>query len=110
MAESGRGYNGPKLDGSGMTVEADETYHRPKGSRTAPMVLTRRPSTPWRLWVERGGKVRSFHVPNVTANNLYPIVARHTHTDSRFMTDETGVYALRSGARSKVAMRGSTIP
>jgi transposase-like protein len=42
--------------------------------------------------VERGGKVRSFHVPNVTANNLYPIIARHTHADSRFMTDETSVY------------------
>jgi len=39
--------------------------------------------------VERGGKVRSFHVPNVTANNLYPIV---THADSRFMTDDTSVY------------------
>jgi hypothetical protein len=43
--------------------------------------------------VERGGKVPSFHVPIVTANNLYPIVARHTHADSRFMTDETNVYA-----------------
>ncbi len=32
MAERA-GYNGPKLDGSGMTVEADETYHRPKGSK-----------------------------------------------------------------------------
>jgi len=43
--------------------------------------------------VERGGKVRSFHVPNVTANNLYPIVARHTHMDCRFMTDDTSVYS-----------------
>ena len=42
--------------------------------------------------VVRDGQVRSFHVPNVTANNLYPIVARHTHADSRFMTDDTSVY------------------
>ena len=43
--------------------------------------------------VERGGKVRSFHVPNVTANNLAPIIARHAHADRRFMTDEANVYA-----------------
>ena len=29
----------------------------------------------------------------MTANNLYPIVARHTHSDSRFMTDDTSVYS-----------------
>jgi len=34
-----------------------------------------------------------FHVPNVTANNLAPLIARHAHTDSRFMTDESNVYA-----------------
>jgi transposase-like protein len=41
---------------------------------------------------ERGGKVRGFHVPNVTASNLHPIIARHIHEDSRFMTDEVPVY------------------
>jgi hypothetical protein len=28
----------------------------------------------------------------VTAANLAPIIARHTHEDSRFMTDESNVY------------------
>jgi hypothetical protein len=34
-----------------------------------------------------------FHVPNVTANNLAPIIARHAHPDSQFMTDESNVYS-----------------
>jgi transposase-like protein len=42
--------------------------------------------------VERNGMVRSFHVPNVTAQVLRPIIARHVHRDSRFMTDEAPVY------------------
>jgi transposase-like protein len=43
--------------------------------------------------VERNGRVRSFHVPNVTANNLAPLIARHAHPDSQFMTDESNVYS-----------------
>jgi len=42
--------------------------------------------------VERGGKVRSFHVPNVTAKLLRPIIGRHAHPDSRFMSDESVIY------------------
>ncbi len=30
----------------------------------------------------------------VDAQNLHPIIARHVHTDGRFMTDETRVYCL----------------
>jgi hypothetical protein len=43
--------------------------------------------------VERGGRLRMFHVPNVTAMNLAPLIARHAHPDSRFMTDESNVYS-----------------
>jgi hypothetical protein len=43
--------------------------------------------------VERGGAVRSFHVPHVTAANLQPIIAKHVHTDSRYMTDTSWVSA-----------------
>ena len=90
MAET-HSYSGPKLGGSGITVEADETYIGGKAHNRAygPIPIKQAVAS----LVERGGKVRSFHVPNVTANNLYPIVARHTHADSRFMTDETNVYA-----------------
>jgi transposase-like protein len=42
--------------------------------------------------VERNGAVRSFHVANVSAKILHPIIAKHAHPDSRFMTDEWPVY------------------
>ena len=42
--------------------------------------------------VERGGKVRSFHVPEVTASTLKPIIVDAIAKDSHFRTDESGVY------------------
>jgi transposase-like protein len=42
--------------------------------------------------VERGGRVASFHVPNVTAATLKPIIAEALSTDSHFRTDESGFY------------------
>jgi transposase-like protein len=82
---------GSKLGGEGMTVEADETYMGGKAANRAYGPIP--PKHAVASLVERNGRVRSFHVPNVTANNLYPIVARHTHADSRFMTDDTSVYS-----------------
>lgn len=89
MAET-HSFGGPKLGGGGMTIEADETYIGGKAANRAYGPIP--PKQAVASLVERGGRVRSFHVPNVTANNLYPIVARHTHSDSRFMTDDTSVY------------------
>jgi transposase-like protein len=80
----------PPLGGTGQTLEADETYvgrkstskaYKPPGPKQAVMAL-----------VERHGKVRTFHVSNVTAANLRPILGRHAHEDSRFMTDESPIY------------------
>ena len=82
---------GPKLGGGGMTIETDETYIGGKAANRAYGPIP--PQQAVASLVERGGNIRSFHVPNVTANNLYPIVARHTHADSRFMTDDTSVYS-----------------
>jgi hypothetical protein len=79
-----------KLGGSGMTIEGDETYMGGKAANRAYGSIP--PKHAVAALVERDGRVRSFHVPNVTANNLYPIVARHTHADSRFMSDESNVY------------------
>ena len=42
--------------------------------------------------VERGGRVASYHVPNVTAATLKPIIADAISKDSHFRTDESGVY------------------
>lgn len=80
------------MGGEGFTVEADETYigrkstssaFRPPGKKQAVFSL-----------VERGGAVRSFHVPNVTAANLRPIIVKHAHADSRFQTDESSIYGV----------------
>ena len=76
----------------GATIEADETYIGGKAANRAygPVL----PKLSVLSLVERGGRVRSFHVANVTANQLQPIIARHVHSDSRFMTDEANVWRL----------------
>jgi len=78
------------MGGAGRTIEADETYVGRK-----PGTKVRRGTghmNPVLSLVERGGRVRSFHVANVTANTLAPVIARHAHEDSRFMTDELRTY------------------
>jgi transposase-like protein len=80
-----------KLGGEGETVEADETWIGGKAANRAYGPIP--PKQAVAALVERGGRLRMFHVPNVTANNLQPILARHVHNDSRFMTDEASVYA-----------------
>jgi transposase-like protein len=80
----------PRMGGGGATLEADETYIGRKpgmkvragaGHKHAVFAL-----------VERDGSVRSFHVPNVKASTLRPILANHAARDSHFMTDEAHVY------------------
>jgi transposase-like protein len=79
-----------QLGGEGKFVEADETFtggkaknraYKPPPPKEAVMAL-----------VERGGKVRSFHVPEVTATTLKPIIVDAIAKDSHFRTDESGVY------------------
>jgi len=79
------------LGGEGMTIETDETWIGGKAANRAYAPIPEK--RPVVSLVERGGRVRSFHVPRVTATNLHPIIARHAHADSRFMTDESNVYA-----------------
>lgn len=90
MKESGHALPGP-MGGAGETIEADETYIGGKAENRAFGPIPPKQSV--MSLVQRGGRVRSFHVPNVTAANLYPIIAKHTHEDSRFMTDEAWVYS-----------------
>jgi len=84
--------DGEPMGGGDLTIEADETFigrkstsraYKPPGKKQAVFAL-----------VERGGGVRSFHVPNVTAANLRPIIVKHAHADSRFQTDESPVYGV----------------
>jgi transposase-like protein len=78
------------IGGEGKTVEADETYVGPKAKNRAYKAPKEHQAV--MALVERHGAVRSFHVPNVTARMLHPIIAKHAHRASNFMTDEAPVY------------------
>jgi transposase-like protein len=90
MNEPGWREAGP-LGGAGMTVEADETWVGGKAANRAYGPIP--PKHAVAALVERGGRLRMFHVPHVTASNLAPLIARHAHPDSRFMTDESNAYS-----------------
>jgi transposase-like protein len=89
-----------QLGGEGKIVEADETYiggkernkHRSKrdkkhiGGVGKEMVFS---------LVERGGKVRSMHLPSVSADNLRPVLKAQIDAEkTRLMTDGEGQYRL----------------
>lgn len=73
----------------GGQVEMDETYignkkgHARKGHGHKHAVVS---------LVERHGKVRSFHVANVTGKTLYPILRKHVAREVDLMTDDAAVY------------------
>lgn len=88
MAEK-HGLFTPPLGGAGKVVEADEAYiHRDAAKK----LKGPGPSFPVMSLVERDGRVRSFHVANVTTTNIHPILARHAAPESRLMTDDSNIY------------------
>ena len=77
-------------DGSGV-VEADETFigrkkgmPKPKGGHAHKHAVL--------SLVERGGEVRSVHVPDVKAKTVLPIVNANISKEARIMTDDSSVY------------------
>jgi transposase-like protein len=74
-------------------VEADETYigGKRKGMRGRPPAGDRKKTAVVAL-VERGGKVRAFTMPRVTAENVREAIVEHVAADARLMTDESNVY------------------
>jgi transposase-like protein len=84
-----------QLGGSGKTVEADETYWgKRKGFKAFPQGYEHKQKI-FSL-VERGGKVRSFHVANVTGKTLKPILKAHVDARTVINTDEHGAYSKLS--------------
>src|SRR5215218_7085448 len=92
------------LGGGGGIVEAEETYHGPvektkirkettkgdpftKGGRSGPS--NKRPIL---ALVERGGRVRTFHVAVADQQNVVKIVRENIHRESRLHTDESKLY------------------
>ena len=91
------GDTGP-MGGKGKIVEADETYH---GTRETP----RKPRKHSRGGkqggahkrvivglVERGGRVRTFHVQSATADSVRDILVKNVSRKSVLHTDESPIY------------------
>ncbi len=91
------------LGGNGGIVEADETYIGKKANREPSPQRRGRPYTKGGKsgtgakravvsLVERGGKVRSFHVENADKATVNRIVNANIDAESRIHTDESRIY------------------
>ncbi len=97
IRESMRDSHPGPMGGPGKAVEVDETYWggrkdvfvsgkgwtRGRGTKNKWKVLT---------LVERGGRARSFHVPNVRATTLRRHIVENVRRDSDLMSDEARMY------------------
>ena len=107
------------LGGDGKIVEADETYYgkieKPRVSPSAQGPrLPKRPRGPRNkrpivALVERGGNVRTFHVPVADKGTVGKIVRDNIARKSRLHTDESSLYPESArtvrGARDRQALR-----
>jgi transposase-like protein len=86
------------LGGANKVVEVDETYvggketNKHKSRRRTDGARGPVDKAPVIALVERDGSVRSFHVPNVSATTLRPIIVTQINRASYLMTDEAAVY------------------
>jgi transposase-like protein len=99
----------PPMGGAGEIVEADETYFggvesaKMRTAKTSGRKFTKSgktgPSNKRAIvtLVERGGKVRSFHVPRADKKTVAKIVMDNIHHESRFHTDQSRLYTEVGG-------------
>lgn len=87
----------PPMGGEGKTVEADETYvggkerNKHKSKRDPKNIGGVGKAMVFSL-VERGGRVRSQHLPSVNTNNLREILTAQLRSGTAVMTDDAGQY------------------
>jgi transposase-like protein len=97
IRESLRDHSDTPLGGAGKIVEADETYvggkdsNRSKSKRRG-RVGPAETKEPVVALVERGGRVRSFHIPDVNSKNLRPILYEQIRQATHLMTDASPIY------------------
>ena len=89
--------NPSALGGSGKVVEADETYigGKEKNKHASKRKEGQQGGTGKQTvvsLVEREGKIRSFHIANVTAKKLRPIIVEAVSRKSHLMTDQSNLY------------------
>jgi transposase-like protein len=93
----------PPMGGEGKVVEADETYFGNIPEAKRPRTKTsgrpfqndaRGPKNKRAIisLVERGGEVRSFHVPGAYLENVISIVRKNVARETRLHTDESKLY------------------
>jgi len=85
------------LGGEGKSVEVDETYLGGKESnkhqvKRTPGTYAGKGKEPVLSLLEREGRVASYHLPEVRAENLRPILVAQIDRKSYFMTDQSPVY------------------
>jgi transposase-like protein len=79
------------MGGPGTIVEIDETFIGQKEDMPKRRGFAHKHAV--LSLVERGGKVRSFHVAGTTAAHLVPILRANIAKETAVMTDEAGQYA-----------------
>lgn len=88
----------PPMGGEGQVVEADETYfgklEEPHKTKTTGRPMSKGYGNKRAIvsLVERGGKVRSFHVPRADKATVAKIVMDNISHESRLHTDESRLY------------------
>lgn len=78
------------LGGANKVVEVDETYVGGKAKNRA--FKEPAPKKAVVSLVERGGRVHSRHVPDVTAKTVREVIVTNANRASALMTDESAVY------------------
>lgn len=81
--------NGP-MGGKDKFVEVDEAFVG--GTRSNQAVRTVAPKKAIVCLVERGGHARTFHVANINASNIRPLIVTHVDRNSHLRTDGAPFY------------------